>query len=44
LPVQLAVELAVVVYGQDVALERKQTDIEHGEGLGNDNLDGANGV
>jgi hypothetical protein len=34
----------VVVYDQDVALERKLMDIEHDEVLGNDNLDGENGV
>ena len=33
-----------MVYDQDVALERKLTDIEHDEVLGNDNLDGENGV
>ena len=34
----------MVVYGQDVALERRLMDIEHDEVLGNDNLDGENGV
>ena len=34
----------MVVYDQDVALERKLMDIEHDEVLGNDNLDGENGV